>query len=76
MQARPAMTRDRIDALAAIAEELGATEVVANAAALAERIAAQRFYVACVGQFKRGKSMLLNALAGTSALPVGVVPVT
>ena len=28
-----------------------------------------RFYVACVGQFKRGKSSLLNALAGSAVLP-------
>ena len=32
--------------------------------------------MACVGQFKRGKSTLLNALVGQSVLPVGVVPVT
>jgi hypothetical protein len=32
--------------------------------------------VACVGQFKRGKSTLLNALVGQPVLPVGVVPVT
>jgi ribosome biogenesis GTPase A len=32
--------------------------------------------VACVGQFKRGKSTLLNALVGQEVLPSGVVPVT
>ena len=37
---------------------------------------AGRFYVACLGQFKRGKSTLLNALIGTAVLPTGVVPVT
>ena len=39
-------------------------------------MAAGRFYVACVGQFKRGKSTLLNALVGEPVLPTGVVPVT
>jgi GTP-binding protein EngB required for normal cell division/uncharacterized coiled-coil protein SlyX len=32
--------------------------------------------VACVGQFKRGKSTLLNALIGHSVLPTAVAPVT
>ncbi len=32
--------------------------------------------MACVGQFKRGKSTLLNALVGDAVLPTGVVPVT
>src|SRR5574342_566941 len=35
-----------------------------------------RYYVACVGQFKRGKSTLLNALVGEALLPCGAVPVT
>jgi hypothetical protein len=35
-----------------------------------------RFYVACIGQFKRGKSTLINALIGEPVLPVGFIPVT
>jgi hypothetical protein len=35
-----------------------------------------RFFLAVVGQFKRGKSTLINALLGTPLLPTGVVPVT
>ena len=34
------------------------------------------FYVACIGQFKRGKSTLLNALVGYAVVPTGFVPVT
>ena len=37
---------------------------------------AGRYFVACLGQFKRGKSTLLNALLGTPVLPMGVRPVT
>ena len=40
------------------------------------RINEGRFFVACVGQFKRGKSTLLDALVGEPVLPTGVVPVT
>jgi len=43
---------------------------------LARRTAEGRFFVACVGQFKRGKSTLLNGLLADPVLPVGIVPVT
>jgi GTP-binding protein EngB required for normal cell division len=40
------------------------------------RLAAQRFQLAVVGQFKRGKSSLLNALLGAEVLPTGILPLT
>lgn len=43
---------------------------------LRQRLAADRFQLAVLGQFKRGKSMLLNALLGADTLPTGVIPVT
>jgi GTP-binding protein EngB required for normal cell division len=43
---------------------------------LAERSDAQRFHIAVLGEFKRGKSTLVNALIGRRLLPSGVVPVT
>jgi predicted GTPase len=43
---------------------------------LRERLATDRFQLAGLGQFKRGKSTVLNALLGQSVLPIGVVPVT
>lgn len=43
---------------------------------LDQRLREQRFHLAVLGQFKRGKSSLLNALLGANVLPVGVVPVT
>jgi hypothetical protein len=63
-------------ALAKIASQLGAERVATEATELAERVAEGRFYTACVGQFKRGKSTLINALAGEPILPCGVIPVT
>jgi len=62
--------------LAEIAHEFGSERVAEDASALAERVAEGRFYVACIGQFKRGKSTVLNALLGDSVLPTGVVPIT
>jgi GTP-binding protein EngB required for normal cell division len=55
---------------------VGAEHIATDAIELRDRLLQGRFYVACVGQFKRGKSTLLNALIGQAVLPVGVVPVT
>jgi GTP-binding protein EngB required for normal cell division len=43
---------------------------------LSNRFSEGRFHLAVLGQFKRGKSTLLNALTGEPILPVGVVPLT
>lgn len=44
--------------------------------ALRDRLAEGRFHLAVVGQFKRGKSTLVNALLGVPLIPTGVVPLT
>ena len=62
--------------LAELATEFGAEDIGEDARSLAERVSEGRFYVACVGQFKRGKSTLLNALTGSRVLPAAVVPIT
>ena len=66
----------RLLRLANLAQELGAEPVVEEARELAARVSEGRFYVACIGQFKRGKSTLLNALVGYAVVPTGFVPVT
>ena len=43
---------------------------------LKERFSEGRFHLAVLGQFKRGKSTLLNALLGEELLPTSVVPLT
>lgn len=77
----PASTQDSIRAtpleqLAALASRAGGKEIETEAISLADRISEGRFYLACIGQFKRGKSSLLDALLGDTILPIGVVPVT
>ncbi|HEV2297636.1 MAG TPA: dynamin family protein [Candidatus Acidoferrales bacterium] len=62
--------------LSELATEFGAENIASTARNVAERVSEGRFYVACVGQFKRGKSTLLNALIGHPVLPTAVVPVT
>jgi GTPase SAR1 family protein len=66
----------RLQRLAQIAAEVGDDALASEAQAERERLLEARFFVACLGQFKRGKSTLLNALVGRPILPVGVVPVT
>ncbi|MGA7524295.1 MAG: dynamin family protein [Acidobacteriaceae bacterium] len=66
----------RLLRLAELAQEAGAEPIAEQARELAARVAEGRFYVACVGQFKRGKSTLLNALVGHAVVPTGFIPVT
>jgi len=66
----------RLFRLATLGEELGTRPVSEEARALAARVSEGRFYVACIGQTKRGKSTLINALIGVPVLPVGFIPVT
>lgn len=40
------------------------------------RLAEDRFNLAMVGQFSRGKSSLMNALLGAEKLPTGILPLT
>ena len=43
---------------------------------LLARLAEDRFNLAVVGQFSRGKTSLMNALLGSDRLPTGVLPLT
>lgn len=66
----------RLDRLTVIAGELDDRDLASEATAERQRLREARFFAACVGQFKRGKSTLVNALVGEHVLPVGVIPVT
>src|SRR6266536_1734732 len=52
------------------------SELAARARRTAERLAGGRFHVGVLGEFKRGKSTLVNALLGRELLPTGVLPLT
>lgn len=43
---------------------------------LRERLRSERFHLAVLGQFKRGKSTFINALLGEEILPTAVLPLT
>jgi len=62
--------------LAQAARLLGVAEVADQAAQVGRRLEGLVLEVAVVGEFKRGKSSLINALLDTDVLPVGVLPLT
>lgn len=43
---------------------------------LKQQLKDERFYLAVLGQFKRGKSTLINALLGHPLLPMSILPLT
>lgn len=72
-EAAPAGELGRIESLA---RQAGDEALARDAHDLLLRLEEGRFHLAVLGQFKRGKSTLLNALLGTPLLPMGVIPVT
>ena len=71
----PELPDNLVSALDDLATLADATEVAALAA-LRDRLRAARLRVLVVGEAKRGKSTLVNALLGREVLPAGVTPVT
>lgn len=49
---------------------------LARVTALRKKLEEQHMTVSVIGQFKRGKSALVNGILGCDILPVGIVPVT
>jgi len=50
--------------------------LVARLRLLRRRLEHEHLQIAVLGQFKRGKSTVINALLGVAALPTGVIPLT
>jgi Dynamin family len=71
-----------LDQLAKAARDLAAAaatdrqELSTRAERLADRVGRGRFHVSVLGEFKRGKSTLVNALLGLDLMPTGVLPLT
>jgi GTP-binding protein EngB required for normal cell division len=72
------MVTERSGSLLGVLDRLGGLVDPARLTQVAEqrRVREQRFRVLVVGEAKRGKSTLINALLGRDVLPIGVVPVT
>ncbi|HOY69082.1 MAG TPA: dynamin family protein [Candidatus Ozemobacteraceae bacterium] len=59
----------RLHEAGVIARELGFNAIVDAAAGLERRVRDERFSIAVLGEIKRGKSTLINALLGDDVLP-------
>ncbi|RME40841.1 MAG: Dynamin family protein [Caldilineae bacterium] len=70
----PSLLGQAIEQVAQLGEEFHSTGQKLQD--LRTRLAEERFHLAVLGQFKRGKSTLLNALLGQPVLPTSVVPLT
>jgi GTP-binding protein EngB required for normal cell division len=57
-------------------QTLNAQDAVERCQELLVQLAEDRFNLAVVGQFKRGKSTLMNAIIGRDLLPTGLLPLT
>ncbi len=71
----PQRPDDLVSALDELVSLADGTDV-ASLAALRDRLDAARLRVLVVGEAKRGKSTLVNALLGRDLLPTGVTPLT
>lgn len=67
---------DLLRAALHLARSCADTDTESQARELLSRLAADRFRLAVVGQFSRGKSTLMNALLGGAYLPMGALPMT
>ena len=65
-----------LESLLAIGSPAHSQSAQARLLALQEKLAAGQLHLAVVGQMKRGKSSLINALLKANVLPTGVLPVT
>ncbi len=73
---RRAQVADCLDELATINAEVGQTARAARIRESRETLLDQRFTLLVLGEFKRGKSTLVNCLVGREVLPVGAAPTT
>ena len=68
--------RGKLDILLEIAQAERIAGIENKLISLKEKLATGRLHLAVLGQMKRGKSSLINALLKADVLPTGVLPVT
>jgi len=73
---RRELTVHTLDEVLSLATGLLPERSVRDLAAARVRVAQDRFNLVVLGEFKRGKSTLINALLGRSVLPTAVIPLT
>jgi ribosome biogenesis GTPase A len=71
-----AVVGEALDELLSLAPGLASEAVGRDLEAAHKRLAEDRLNLVVLGEFKRGKSTLINGLLGRRVLPTGVVPLT
>ena len=69
------LTED-LNQLKEYSESIGLVHTAKSIGETIDKVASEHFEVAIVGEFKRGKSTLINALLGQEVLPADVLPAT
>lgn len=69
--------KEKLDSAIALMEQANFLEdQVSRAYELRKRLCGRELVISVIGQFKRGKSSLINAMLGDELLPVGIIPLT
>ncbi len=72
----PASLLSKLDILLEIARAERIAGIESKLVSLKEKLSGEKLHLAVLGQMKRGKSSLINALLKADVLPAGVLPVT
>jgi small GTP-binding protein len=75
-EAGPAALAPMLEQLLELSDGLLPATSRRNLEAALDRVYQHRFNIVVLGEFKRGKSTLINALLGRDLLPAGVLPLT
>lgn len=67
---------DAADTIIQLGSKHGQVRIKEGASVLAEKLRLKQFNLLVLGEFKRGKSTLINALLGQNVMPTGVLPLT
>lgn len=65
-----------LEMLARPGEDMGSGNLVERAEAWKEKLYSDHFRIVVMGQFKRGKTTLINSILGYEVLPSSVIPLT
>ncbi|MCX7919225.1 MAG: dynamin family protein [bacterium] len=65
-----------LNTLKELAQPYSYTGIVTELDSIQQKLNTNRFYLAVLGQFKRGKTTLINALLGEELLPTAIIPLT
>ena len=70
------MKKNLDDLISLLSESPLFTNQVENLLHIQQQLQSDELVISVIGQFKRGKSSLINAILGADVLPIGIVPLT